>query len=486
MGLLFKDQSKVFFVFSFWLTAGPIAAGDWEITPGIASRIEYTDNARLASDGGQESATLLQVRPGISISGSSARAELDLRFNLDRQDTISGDGNNRLSHQLAADGNAELIPGWFYVDARANSSQVTIDNRQRVSFDNLTVGDRNQTDIANYSISPYISRPIGSYAIARISTSWSTTKTDTPGGFSSALSDSSSLSTSVALNSGSFFAKVPWTIGASTTTVENDSVADRTFDSIFARIGYQLYRQLQINVNLGYDDNDFSSTSETSGATWTVGAIWTPNQRTNLDISVGERFFGRTVRANGEYRRRFTTFRVRYSEQITTANQFFNQSNTNNIGAFTDLSSLSLQDFSRLGVRNDTPTLNDETFLQKRLDASIGWNRRRNSVTFRFFRNDRVDQGIAPLDELLTGFSMRASRDLSRDATISLNVNYQTNDFDNDNRSDDLFFITPEYRYNLGNNTNLFARYSYRERTSDQAGNDYQENIFVIGFSYRQ
>jgi len=453
-----------------------VNAGEWDYTPRLSTSILYSDNARLDA-GEPQSDVIVQVRPGISVRGESARVNATLDYNLDKQESLNDVSNSSINHQLQAQGNGEIFEDHLFLDLRAVSTQFVRDNRNAVSFDDRIGAGLNETSVTSVGVSPYAQFRFGSFASTELRGRYNVVRNEGQQAFS----NSTSLGGTLSVDSGADFAVTPWSLQIQSTEVELDNGTTNEFRQASFRFGYRWSRQWTTNVTVGYEDNTFSSISDTSGSSWTVGAVWTPNNRTSVDFSLGERFFGRTFNASADYQRRHTTFRLRYNERVDTANQFLSRFSATPQGDFQNIANLDPNAFSRIGIRTDTPNLNDQTFLNKRLDATVDWQRRRNGASIRFFRNSREDQGgIDPLFQKSNGITANFSRDLSRQLTAALRANWISNEFVNEDRSDDIVRIAPNLSYRWSEFINVRFEYANTRRTSTDANADFTENTVSL------
>lgn len=440
----------------------PASAGDWQWTPRFSTSVTYTDNATFQPEA-TESDTIVQVRPGLSVRGQGARVQAALEYNLDRRQSLQEVIPNGTQHQLQAQGSAEIIEDHGFIDASAFRTQVNVDNRLGTAFNNRVANFGNLANISNVTVSPYWRQHLGTFADAELRGTYSVVKNDSQNVVQNqglAFSDSTNRSLGLTVSGGRRFAVVPWSLSLQASEVEFDGGATSEFNNVRFNFGYRLSSSWLVDATVGYDQNEFASISEVSGALWLVGGEWTPNDRVAVDVSVGERFFGTTKTASVRYERRHTDFQLNYNESVQTNNGLLNGFSPLAGGQFLNLAQLNPNQFAQVGVRQDTPTFNDQVFLFKRLDARIGWTRKRNTASFRLFRFNREDQGERGISEQALGFTITLSRDLSRQATASIRSTWQTRTFGVDDREGTLLIISPTYTYRLSQNLNLNLAYS--------------------------
>lgn len=492
------------------LCANAALAGEWTYTPRLSASAMYSDNVLLTAQNPQ-SDVVFQVRPGFSVRGQGARLQGALDVNLDRRETLNGRGNESNNRQWQAQGDAEIWEDLFFFNARSIATQVNVDNRLRVTDDNRLGGGTNSTNVTTYSLSPYLRHRFAGYADAELRPTYTSVSNeqDSNVGGGQAFANSDSRVLAFRLVSGTHFAKAPWNFSVDRSRVEFDTGASNTFQRMQFNVGYQYSRKWLFDVTVGRERNEFASSRSTDGSILTVGFDWTPNDRTNVDVSWGERFFGRTASANVSYRKRFTRFNLNYSDQILTTNQLFSQFNPTRAGDFNSFATQDPALFNNVGVRTDTPTLNDNVFLLRQLRSTLGWSKRRNSADVSAFWTSRTDQGggeapAAPTtqrsaDQTSYGLNASAGHQLSTATSLRVDTSWQYNQFDSDGADNTFTRMGASINHNLSQYLSLNLRYSHLRRSGGgggrgvggggggalQSAQDFTENSVMLALAFR-
>ena len=300
----------------------PAHALDWRVEPSVGASATYTDNANQSATN-PEDALILSVTPSVSLrSEGSRRVRASLRYGLRGVARFGEDQSTDLNHNLGAAGNAELIEDFLFIDGSARISQELISLFGSPA--DADINDSNRATVGTYSISPYIQKRLGSFANARAryTTSGAIFENDTA-------ADSSVNSFSAGLTSGSRFNDLSWGLNYSLRKAENRKAAisaanaDTTFESASATLGYALTRKFRVFGTVGEDWNDYPSTTDIDGSSYSVGFGWAPTRRTSVEASVGERYFGNTFSFSGNHRTRLSRWTVRYSEDVSDITQQF-------------------------------------------------------------------------------------------------------------------------------------------------------------------
>lgn len=470
----------------------PAFAGEWEIEPRLGASSLYTDNAQLQSTD-QKSDVVMQVRPGLSVRGEGARLSTSFDVNLDRRKALNGYANENKTRQFQAEAETEVWEDLFFLEGRAVSSQVNINNQGRITVDNRLGGLENQTTVTTYSVSPWLEHRFGSYADAELRgtyTSVSNERAQSVGG-GQAFANSEGRTFLFALNGGERFGRVPWTFESTRTNVDLDTGVTNEFQRTQMNVGYRFSRKWLADVTLGRESNEFASFQSTSGDIRLIGFEWTPNNRTLVDMSFGRRFFGRTMNANIEYEKRFTTFRMNYSDQVQTTNQFFGNFSPTQAGDFSSVANLNPNQFTSVGVRPDTPTLNNNVFLMRRMSAEMAWAKRLNNASVRAFWMSRQDQGgdatetlAGSADQTSLGLDARFGHELSRQTDFDLGAGWQSNTFERDNGTNTLVRFSASLNHRLSETFGLSLRVNHLRRSGDgttqQIAQDFSENSISL------
>ena len=114
-----------------------------------------------------------------------------------------------------------------------------------------------------------------------------------------------------------------WGLNYSNQSIEiTRSGRDVELERTFANLRYMVTPQFALTGTGGYERNTYLSIrGKNSSPTWSVGFMWQPNERTNISLTGGQRFFGDTYNAVASYRTRLTAWDASYDENITTFNQ---------------------------------------------------------------------------------------------------------------------------------------------------------------------
>ena len=484
------------------LSLSPIShAADWKITPSLDLRETYTDNVRLASAGNEKSDFITQVSPGVSVTGTGSRLKVNMRYAMQNTAHAREDSQITTSHNLNANGNAELIEQLFFLDGKAGLSQQNISLFGPQTTDN-TYLTGNRATVANYSVSPYLRNRFGSIATSELRYTHDEVRTRVGG-----LSNSKGDSVLFNLSSGPAFSKLGWGLHYSKHKTDYSSFPSVDTESYSGNLRFMITPKFSLTATKGYEKNNYLSTgTKPEGDSWTAGFSWTPTARTSLAASTGHRFFGKTQSLAASHRSRNSVWSVNYSEDITTNRSQFLIPVTLNTANFLDqlwtpsipdpvLRQQIVDSFIRntglpASLSDSINYFTNRFFLQKRLQVSVAFNSAKSTLVLSAFDALREAQTVQGMDSLLLGagnltlndntkqtggnalwnwrLSPRTNLNVSTGYTKSRSISSGITDT---NRTIGLG-MTRQFRPKLNGAVNL----RHNERDTTQSGGNYREN----------
>lgn len=277
---------------------------------------------------------------------------------------------------------------------------------------------------------------------------------------------------------------------------EQNSIQNSDFTNEFSSVGtgFEWYFGRVSRLNFTY--NTVLSDSEQADF---VGADFylAPSRRSSLSGSWDKRYFGRTVQLAGDYRLRFLTMRLSYTDQLTARS--FLEAELVNLGIFVcpdgaadigDCFTLPgpgyepaanerLQQFFDLDLN-----IRDDVILNRQGAFALGYNRSRltsslelSSSELRYVEQNRVDRRH--------NASLQASWRLTPHSRLRTNVRGYKYSFGASDRDD------KSWQYEIGwgrdlssaSDINLTARHSRRSSTVESF--NYRENRLSVSYMYR-
>jgi uncharacterized protein (PEP-CTERM system associated) len=462
-------------------------AGEWDIRPSLSLSESYTDNVQLVETG-EEGDFITSITPGIAIRGEGRRLQMNADYLYNYNKYFDKSEFDAGTHNLQGNIDNELVRDHLFLDVNAAMFPAQVSNQGQVSNRNRNRRDRldqlnagNRADVISYGFTPRYQQALGSIADFTASNNYSDTSTGegvAGGGKNNTLN--------MALNSGRRFARADWGLTFQRRDNQNDNTdEDQTFQELWANSGYQLNRLFKFTGRVGIEDNQFSTNqNQEGGPSWMLGGVLTPNPRTTLSGQFGQRRFGDTKQFDFNYRRRRVTISGNYNEELRTSNEVLRDQQVfrreDPFGNPLPINPIDNPDF---GLPLDEVGLTDDVFINRRLDAVIGYVRKRDTFSANVYRNEQESTSNQQAD-VNTGFGASWNRRLSPRTSVGLMGDYQERESDGQQGSSTFLYLSPYLSYSIGPHLSSRLAYSYSDSTGDAADNSFTENTVTGSLSY--
>jgi uncharacterized protein (PEP-CTERM system associated) len=491
-----------FSVFAALTFAAPAAALDWRLTPSVDASVTYTDNAGTGD--GSDEALIFRLGPDVSLQTyGSRRVQASLQYGASAVSRFGDDNSESLSHRLNAVAKSELVDDFLYLDASARVSHELISLFGAPADSDLN--DSNRALVGAYTVSPYISKRLGSFATAqaRYTASGSVFGDNVA-------SNANANGFSAGLSSGSRFNDVSWRLNYSIRDSRSDT-ENTTLERATLQMGYAVTRKFRVIGTYGQDRNEYLSTSDTDGSSYSIGFGWSPSRRTSMEASVGERYFGRTYNLTGRHQARTTSWSVSYIEDVSDitqqflseVNRFFwicpsgseNVIETDDltppeegcdgpvsatqlaayyVGQGFSVADLLAADLLDIGIANGI-------YVIKRFNAGVSWNLGRLVLGMSAFDTRRVYQNLASAQDQRLGVTWSASYRLTPHtrANGSLTLGQTQTDAllnGGTERQDENLNISLGVSHRFAEDLSGALAFRHTQRDSDVVGGNYDSN----------
>lgn len=485
------------------LMSGNTGAVEWTFTPHLGVSETYTDNVSLAPRGQERSDFVTQITPGISLRGVGPRLKLSANYSLQTL-FYANEGNNTINHMLDANGNAELVENLFFLDARAGISQQNISLLGAQAVDNTnTTGNR--TDVKTLSLSPYLRKHFGTLATGEARYTHEIVEAEAGGALNSTADR-----INLRLDSGLAYNRLGWGLSYYKEKLDFTHFQEVERETYAGRLSYLLRPGLTLVGNGGWESNTYLySGPKPEGSFWSAGFSWAVTPRTDLNASVGRRFFGNTHAFGFNHRNRRTVWSVNYSQDITTVqSQFFVPSTVDTANFLSRLFSSAIPDpvmrqrfVADLMVQRGIPNqvfnplnfLSNQTFLEKKLLASVALNGAKNTIVFNLFNQIRDARAIGAVTSPLLGNNDFASSAhieqrggsvfwnyrFAPRTSSNVSVGYSRNTFSDIDREDRDKYLRIGVTKQIQPKITASLDYRRLQRDSSLSGNDYRENAIM-------
>ena len=268
-------------------------AFSWTINRSIQAQEIYSDNISLRPSGGEKSAFVESITPGLAITGQSGLSNMNLNYQM--QNLYNAGGNNGLSiyHQLSSSSRNTFIPNTLFLNSTSSISQQNINNNQ-IGASNIN-GSSNSTNVYMFGLSPSWTPHFANYANGSFLVNANTMATGANASSSNntsnlaPISNTFNLAETMSLNSGAYFQRVNWNLSF----INNESYLAKaqniSYQNSSGRMSVPLNAYFNVFTQGGYTNNNYQSTtgSTNGGAYYTTGGQWKPNQFFNLTVGAG-------------------------------------------------------------------------------------------------------------------------------------------------------------------------------------------------------
>lgn len=483
---------------------------EWRFVPQVGTAITLTDNVNQTANG--ENALIFSVSPGFSLtSRGSRRLQASVNYALTATSRFGESNSNDIFHNLSAISKAELIDDFLFIDGTATLSQGLISLFG--SNADATTNAANRTAVGVYSLSPYIKKRFGTFANAEL-------RYRLGGAIfgDNAAANAVTNSLIASLDSGSRFNDLSWRVDYSLYNADNSGpVGNSTFERASITLGYALSRKFRVFGTYGDERNEFQGVNNAGGTFYRVGAGWAPSRRTNVEATIGERYFGRTYSFSARHQTRASNWHINYSEDISDiSQQFLRQSGrifwvcnnrlletqdfnpptsqTDCRGPFNSaqvtqglntlgvpLSDLIAAGFVDLAIANGVFVLNS-------LTGGVSWSKGRLGLGLSFFDTRRIYQNIAGVEDRSQGVSGTASYRLNprTSANTSLSMTGNTITIPQlPTREDKIYSLTFGVNHTFGKDLSGGLYFRHQQRDSNTANFNYTENSLTASANLR-
>ena len=491
-------QAPLAGAFSIFITlalATHAQAVEWRFTPYVSPAVTFTDNVNQ-SENNPQNAMILSVTPGFGLrSVGSRRIQASMNYSLTGVARFSDDNTTDLYHNLGAIGKAELIEDFLYVDGSANISQglTSLFGSQA----SATTNDTNRTTVGSYSLSPYIQKRLGTFANVQARY----TNGGAIFGSNAAASNAVTNAFTASLTSGTRFNDLSWGLDYSIRQTNNNGTTPKsTFERANLMLGYALTRKFRVFGTYGEESNDFLAANNASGSSYSVGFGWAPSRRTNIEASIGERYFGRTYSFVGTHRTQASNWSVRYSEDVNDISQMvvnFNDLRRRSIvcqdPSLLPPNATDLQKLSTPGCSQNLlygTSIQSGVFIVKLLTADVTWTKGRLGLGLTGFDTTRIYQGASGAEDHTQGVVGKVDYRLTARTTANTSLAFTRNTasamlLNGPARQDDIVTLSLGLNHRFGKDLSGALTFRHQQRDSNIVNADYTENSLTASANLR-
>lgn len=278
----------------------------------IETRVVYTNNPGPDDRTGlTHRDTLVEVRPSVVFERRGSLASINGNLAVSAIDYLDHSHGGRLLPRGRVNLASQPLEGWVYFDAFARVDPTTQNPSLARPGDDLyyTLEPRTQ-----YSLSPYVLRRFGDAGTLTARTDFTSTRITDP-------ANPANKFNATALDNAVRYERQPRPFGFTLegrTHNEDDDRIGRTLETTNSRlwVDYALDPQFVVGVGGGQEDVSVLA-SALSDRVFGARFQWRPTERTNLNLSVEDRYFGRGWDASFSHRSPFMSFSLNSNRTVT-------------------------------------------------------------------------------------------------------------------------------------------------------------------------
>lgn len=282
------------------------------LQPTLSVSETVTSNVGLDRGSDARADAVTDISPGLRLSSRTGRVIGDVDYALHGLVYARRSSANEVQQALSARGTAEAIDNWAYVEASASISQQSISALGTRSADR-NLADANRAEVSTYQIAPYVRGPLGSFANYQVRWDWTASNS------SGSSAKSTSNEASLVLSSGqALFTRLGWSLNASRQSSEFGNQGAQDSTRFNGRLTFAVSPEFQVSAGAGRERNAYRFSSQQSSTTWSAGFTWAPTERTRLEVTRDQRFFGNAYNIRFEHRTPRTVWTFVDSQDVNT------------------------------------------------------------------------------------------------------------------------------------------------------------------------
>ena len=454
------------------------SAGDWVFDHSTTVELSHVDRSGIDGYSGQ----ILQATPNLHLHGEGGRVKGDIFYTPTMSVGTNDTDPKFLTHVGTGTGRLEAVKDRFFIGADA-SARLTGSDSSGAQVDAVNFNSDGGQQSYSFGLMPEYFQHLNRYAdfASRNRFDWVTYSGNDSGGGGSDGSRGQTLNASIV--GARYFNAFNWSLNATQRKIFYDGDQDDDTRNYYdARLGYRFNPRWAVDGSVGYEDNDIQTDrDDTNGATWDVGARWTPNPRTSVGVTYGDRYFGERYSGDISHRTRRTQLSAGFSRDVTNRREqqlvdsffFLEDGNGNPVLG---------PDGNPISVNNPQLQNTDEDFINTQFRAAMTITGRRTSVTITGNVSNR-DYEVSNDSEDSYRLTVSARRDLgsSYNVTLTGSTDHVDGDgVDGDNDTQDVRFTLSK---NLSPRTSTALELGYRDYNDDIPGESYTEKRIGISFT---
>lgn len=283
------------------------------VVPSVSLTQTFTDNGQPGS-GPKRADSITQGSVGVSAFSGGGRVRGFFDYTLSGTMYARQSDRNQLQNSLKSHVTAEVIENRAFIDASGSISQQSIS-----AFGTQTpvpgLANSNSTEVANFSVSPYVRGALGGFAEYQARLNYSTIQSR-----QTRASDATTTGGSVGLSGGNPGRGVGWGVNMSHQTIDFKERQRPSYqeDLLNVSLTHALSSQFRVGINGGVENSNYTQAQKRETAIRGVSFEWNPSDRTQLSAGFERRSFGNTHNLQFLHRTPRTIWTLSDSRTIST------------------------------------------------------------------------------------------------------------------------------------------------------------------------
>lgn len=282
------------------------------IKPSLSMSGTVTDNIGLNS-GAKDKAVIGMVSPGLTVRSNTGMLRGSLDYSMDGLMYYRTSYADRVQHRLLSQASAALLEGRFLIDMRASLGQQARSAFAAEQSVSSYVSNPNQSQMASLTIAPRLRGVLAGLANYDASVSGTETRVK-----DSLLGDGRSAQAAFNLEGlGGAERIINWNLSAQASRATGSGQARKTStDSAMLGLRYRPDMDLGLNLQAGKERSNFVTLDQVTSNTYSLGADWTPTERTQLNADWRRHHYGNSHSLSFNHRMSRSSWRYSDSQAV--------------------------------------------------------------------------------------------------------------------------------------------------------------------------
>lgn len=290
----------------------------WNIIPRLGAEMVYTDNVAPAS-GKKENDWITKIAPGIHLWGKGGRVSGNLDYHWSHiMYANHGQLDNR-QQALRAQGAAELVDDWLFVDANAHITQQPISAFGLQSTSNEIVTG-NRTETSGWRISPHLKGVLANRLDYQLR--YTHARADANSGAIASYGGTRSDTWSARLGGDTRLAMLTWSLDFYDQRTVLGNQAHRLQNRrLTANVDYRPDPQWRVLLGLGREEDNYSLLAWRRRTFSGYGLEWAPTERSLASWRKERHSYGDSHTASFSHRTAGSAWRIVETRQLSLPGQ---------------------------------------------------------------------------------------------------------------------------------------------------------------------